>query len=408
MGNGVTIHIDTTDMKVRKKRRTPPENATVSKADSAPPRCPRSEACPMKDGRMDECKASDCPMRKPAMHGEHAKALHRWQREWETLLKSRETPCPFEVTAQFTDLTRDQAQKATMRELLEGNTCQQLILKIEGKDPLTSFGFSLFPQRTLPFSLPSTGSIPSLAREEGPCIAVPKWSFLLEAPARRLVKSASGSYTRFDRIDQGTARALWGCRSEAEFLFKGTLFKGVYRWTWKGGDPTGHLEYVPHATPSQTPLKTLLSRLSEESVGSILYLVSKRLERIEVKERLRELRPFTILKRDDERRYTLSVAYPANEVDAHGDTMTPEEIEKAAWEYMRKRRKVGLMHERGTDGAGDVVESYVWRLPDTEIHGEIVKTGSWLMGILWEPKAWERIKKGEIQGLSLQGMGRKA
>lgn len=119
-----------------------------------------------------------------------------------------------------------------------------------------------------------------------------------------------------------------------------------------------------------------------------------------------------------EQRYTLSVVYPASqkgtpEPDFHGDVMSDVELEKSAWGFMGKGTdRIGLMHRPGTSGAGKVVESYIWRGPEwkmTDAGGkeQSVSPGDWVMGIVWEPAAWEAIKSGQITGLSLQGAARK-
>src|SRR6266849_4861570 len=89
-------------------------------------------------------------------------------------------------------------------------------------------------------------------------------------------------------------------------------------------------------------------------------------------------------------RYSLGVVYPKGEVDFHGDTMTEDELEKAAWRALGKNVKVGLMHRGGTTGAGKVVESYIHRGPkftmkDVSGNNQTIDTGDWLMGVIWDP-----------------------
>lgn len=125
-----------------------------------------------------------------------------------------------------------------------------------------------------------------------------------------------------------------------------------------------------------------------------------------------------IVKMENEQRYTLSVVYPASaqdnpKPDFHGDIMSQEELEKSAWGFMAKGTdRIGLMHRPGTQGAGRVVESYIWRGPEWKMQDaggkeQSVSPGDWVMGIVWEPAAWEQIKQGGITGLSLQGAARK-
>lgn len=114
----------------------------------------------------------------------------------------------------------------------------------------------------------------------------------------------------------------------------------------------------------------------------------------------------------DEQRYTLGVVYRADTPDAHGEYMTREELRKAAWDYALNARQVGLFHVDGTGGHGDAVESFLWPdgAPDWEVTGAdgepvaVVKSGDWLMGTVWSPGAWQLIKSGRINGLSMQGV----
>jgi hypothetical protein len=116
-----------------------------------------------------------------------------------------------------------------------------------------------------------------------------------------------------------------------------------------------------------------------------------------------------LLEKRDEDRYTLSIAYPVDEVDAHGETADARTVEEAAWYYLRRGGKVGYMHDESPDyeEAGDVVESYVYRGPKWNIGGEEVDPGDWLVGVLWKPEYWERIKSGEMTGLSLHGVAQR-
>jgi Putative phage serine protease XkdF len=132
----------------------------------------------------------------------------------------------------------------------------------------------------------------------------------------------------------------------------------------------------------------------------------------------------TVLKADDERRYTLDVAYPADKADAHRgmdkhrDFASKAVVEDAAWNYMRNYRAVGMCHTPeqaasvGTpllqDGAAELVESYVYRGPDWTVKAadgseQVIKAGDWLVGFIWTPGAWEAIKSGKIGGVSVEG-----
>lgn len=110
-----------------------------------------------------------------------------------------------------------------------------------------------------------------------------------------------------------------------------------------------------------------------------------------------------IFRQEPEQRYTLSIAYPVAELDAHGAFANATALERACWQYTQQSRAVGLMHQDGTTGAGELVESYIYRGPDWQIGEQVVKSGDWLAGIVWSPAAWERVKSGDYTGLSFQG-----
>jgi len=122
-----------------------------------------------------------------------------------------------------------------------------------------------------------------------------------------------------------------------------------------------------------------------------------------------------VIKATDERRYTLGVAYAANRADAspgmdsYHDWCPADVLEKAAWEYMRSSRNIGVNHQNGTDGRGEVVESYILRqdLVTKASNGQpvTIPEGSWMLGVVWEPKTWSMIKAGELTGFSPQGTG---
>lgn len=119
--------------------------------------------------------------------------------------------------------------------------------------------------------------------------------------------------------------------------------------------------------------------------------------------RTTEVSRYAIVKREHVRRYTLGVAYPAAELDAHGDFATAEDLELAAWNYLARHRQAGVMHEDGTEGAGVVVESYIYRGPPWRVAGQEVSPGDWLLGVVWDEATWERIQRGELTGFSIQG-----
>jgi hypothetical protein len=125
-----------------------------------------------------------------------------------------------------------------------------------------------------------------------------------------------------------------------------------------------------------------------------------------------------VIKTTAEQRYTLGVAYPAMKPDVsvaqdgHIDFVSPEVLEKTAWQWMSKHRDIGLFHRSGTEGHADVVESYIYRGPDwtVPVDGElyVVKAGDWMLGTVWDEYGWELVKGGLVRGWSPEGGARRA
>lgn len=117
-----------------------------------------------------------------------------------------------------------------------------------------------------------------------------------------------------------------------------------------------------------------------------------------------------------EQRYVLGIAYqagpdPAIEkgADGHRDYFTPDELEKAAWGFMADGgRQVGLFHgPDDTVGHFTVTESYIWRGPDWDMDGTVVKAGDWLIGGVCDEQAWRLVKTGQVTGFSPQGSAKR-
>lgn len=134
---------------------------------------------------------------------------------------------------------------------------------------------------------------------------------------------------------------------------------------------------------------------------------------IDVDKTVKHSLPFRIVKSSDAsaatKQYTLGIAYPALRVDAHGDFATHEDLERAAWEYSIHHRTIGVRHKNGTEGAGVVVESYIyrgpiWEMKDASGKTQTVHPGDWMLGVIWSDGIWhDGIATGELSGYSFEG-----
>jgi len=130
--------------------------------------------------------------------------------------------------------------------------------------------------------------------------------------------------------------------------------------------------------------------------------IEKNLE--EIKKKI--TKEFKILKSNDDKQIVLGIVLEPNRVDAHGDFMTIDEIEKSSYYFMLNSQTVGLNHEEIFEDA-KVVESYLAPV-DFVINQEKVKRGTWLMGVkVTDKKKWEMIKDKKFNGFSIGAFGRR-
>lgn len=123
----------------------------------------------------------------------------------------------------------------------------------------------------------------------------------------------------------------------------------------------------------------------------------------------------TVCKAVEEQRYLLGVAYQpgadqriAKGVDGGRDYFTEEELEKAAWSFMRSGPQVGAFHVDGSVGCAQPVESFIWRWDDWDAgDGIVVTKGTWLIGSVLDERSWDWYKSGRIGGYSPQGTARR-
>lgn len=171
-----------------------------------------------------------------------------------------------------------------------------------------------------------------------------------------------------------------------------------------------------------------------------------------------------LIKTDSPARFTLGIVYSPGspqETDTQGDWATAAEIEKACWDFNRRqvapiakakalldaiekaadgtpievsvekgwrlawtdegvslefwdplaKGALGVQHLSWDDDHGEILESYIapcdMAISKADGTIEMVKAGSWLMGIVWSPENWAKVEKGEITGLSLGGSARR-
>lgn len=102
---------------------------------------------------------------------------------------------------------------------------------------------------------------------------------------------------------------------------------------------------------------------------------------------------------DEEKRLVYGVVLEADAIDSYEDTISLEEVEKAAHKYMRTPMVIGDGHIKKAKAFP--VESFIY---SPEVLKD-VKEGSWVMAIkVQSDTIWEGIKSGDYTGLSIGAM----
>ena len=114
------------------------------------------------------------------------------------------------------------------------------------------------------------------------------------------------------------------------------------------------------------------------------------------------IRHFVVKSAEEEERLVHAEVYSPLHIDTDVAAMTAEEIRKGAHRFISsgRVRKIDIQHNQIESGCS-VVESYIAKASDPDGFIE----GAWVLVIYIEPDdIWESVKKGDLNGLSFQGM----
>jgi len=110
-----------------------------------------------------------------------------------------------------------------------------------------------------------------------------------------------------------------------------------------------------------------------------------------------------ITKNEDEHIFA-GIVYEPNVVDSQGDSASEEVIRKLCYSFMENSQMLKMSH-RGDALNVKILENYLAPV-DFTIEGRAITKGSWILVTrVLDENVWAKIKKGELQGYSMAGVG---
>ncbi len=228
---------------------------------------------------------------------------------------------------------------------------------------------------------------------------------------RSFVRKTKGNYaplsffSRFETFFDGEWQLRFATPNYASFTIKSEA-TSAFLDLMKDSE-FGWFAIVSNVQSDQGNLKSW----ADEKFENVIANVGGKLTKVDVLVEGNRIPDYDIVeKSEDDRRFTLGVAYHAETPDKHRDFISKSELEKTVWEYNSNSRQIGLFHSNASGGNGTVVESYIYRGPEWTVKdvtggSQSIKHGDWLLGVVWDENSWKLIRNGIVKGYSLQGFG---
>lgn len=114
-----------------------------------------------------------------------------------------------------------------------------------------------------------------------------------------------------------------------------------------------------------------------------------------------------IAKIDEEKRQVFGFASVSVIEDRQGDTIRPDVLEKAAYDFVRTARAANVMHAGPV--IGECIESLFITAEKAELLGIPQEhVGKWWTGYqIDDDQAWENVKNGTTRAFSIEGRGKR-
>lgn len=107
---------------------------------------------------------------------------------------------------------------------------------------------------------------------------------------------------------------------------------------------------------------------------------------------------------DGELQVVYGEVYAPNLPDVDGEVMNPLEVRKMAYRFMQK----SSMHRIDINHDTQITECFVVESFIASEDQDVFLPGSWVVGVhIPDTGLWDKVKKGELNGFSLEGFSRK-
>ena len=242
------------------------------------------------------------------------------------------------------------------------------------------------------------------------------------------VGASADAFGKFFIRDLGTYRIGVASQDSVELFLDGREVNGRYLIT-RGADDAPWLITKPEDQSPISSREKLEDTIEDLRQRGERFLVwpgpSDTPQTIDVRTgSVIKSKEIPILKADEDKKIVYGVVldpYQEGGGDAHGDFISPKEVERTAHEWMKKSRMISLNHEKAADGAA-AVESWIEQYPSRKDYkkaqagephrvfrrqygDDTIHSGAWVLGTQLSDELWEEFKKGLIQAYSIEGFG---
>lgn len=347
-----------------------------------------------------------------------AQARRFWRENWHNMFPI-DGKGKFVYQQHWRGLTEDES-KLDQKELLNTKNSVHGDIRLSAKDDESLWGFSIF-LGTAEANKKAGGDrlkvLPADDKLQGTFKLEQPGEWLDAASGKPLISEPGGvgataqGWAKFFEQDKGSYEIGVWRQNAYEIFLDGKDLKGRYLIQFAPVGEEGRRVWLISKPEDQTPiaekreLNDLIKELKEKGQDWLIWAKpGEKPRKINVKEAKIEKEYFAeIMKADEEKRIITGIVLEPDTIDAHNDTISAEEIEKAAHFFMQNSRTIGERHKKPAQA--QLIESFI--APDGfKINNTNIKKGTWIISVkILDEDTWAKVKDGYFTGFSVGGFG---